>query len=314
MKILVTGGAGFIGSHIADAYLNAGHDVFIIDNLSTGRRKNVNERALFYEMDIRDKAVADLFAEQKFDIVNHHAAQMDVRLSVKDPIYDAENNVIGFLNIVQNAAVNKVNKVIYASSGGVIYGEQDYFPADEDHPQRPYCPYGVTKLIGEKYLFYYAVTFGLKYTAFRYANIYGPRQNPHGEAGVIAIFLQKLFRGEQPVINGDGRQTRDYVYIDDVVNANVLALSKGDGEVYNIGTGVETDVNQIYDVLNERTRANRPPQHAPAKSGEQQRSVLAIRKAASQLGWQPLVPFALGIDKTVAYFEQNELQEGGAKS
>ena len=308
MKILVTGGAGFIGSHIADAYIKAGHKVVIIDNLSTGREKNINERAVFLKMDIRDKAVADAFKEHRFDLVNHQAAQMDVRLSVKDPVYDAENNVIGFLNIVQNAAENSVRKVIYASSGGVVYGEQDYFPANEEHPLRPYCPYGVTKLIGEKYLFYYSKTFGIKYTAFRYANVYGPRQNPHGEAGVIAIFLEKLFHGERAIINGDGRQTRDYVYIDDVVNANIAALENGDNDVFNIGTGVETDVNEIYHMLNKYTGANIPEQHGPAKPGEQQRSVLHVGKAESILGWKPETNFESGIAKTVEYFKQYELK------
>ncbi len=307
MKILVTGGAGFIGSHIADAYIGAGHDVVIIDNLSTGRETNVNEKATFIQMDIRDKAVADVFKEHQFDMVNHQAAQMDVRLSVKDPIYDAENNVIGFLNIVQNAAENKVNKIIYASSGGVVYGEQDYFPADEQHPQRPYCPYGVTKLIGEKYLFYYSMNFGLKYTAFRYANVYGPRQNPHGEAGVIAIFLQKLFNGEQAIINGDGKQTRDYVYVADVVKANVAALEKGDNDVFNIGTGVETDVNEIYQELNQATGVNMPEKHGPGMSGEQRRSVLNIDKAGKVLGWKPDFDFAGGIKATVEFFRKNEL-------
>ncbi len=307
MKILVTGGAGFIGSHISDAYINAGHGVVIIDNLSTGREKNVNPKATFLKMDIRDKAVAEVFKEHQFDVVNHQAAQMDVRLSVKDPIYDAENNVIGFLNIVQNAAVNKVKKVIYASSGGVVYGEQDYFPADENHPQRPYCPYGVTKLIGEKYLFYYAMNFGLKYTAFRYANVYGPRQNPHGEAGVIAIFLQKLFKKEQAIINGDGGQTRDYVYVADVVKANLAALDKGDNDVFNIGTGVETDVNDIYRELNRATGANMPEQHGQGMPGEQRRSVLNINKAGNILGWIPDYNFADGIKATVEFFQQNEL-------
>ena len=307
MKILVTGGAGFIGSHIADAYINAGHDVVIIDNFSTGRKKNLNEKAKFIEVDIRDKAVKQVFVEHQFDIVNHQAAQMDVRLSVKDPIYDAENNVIGFLNVVQNAADHQVNKVIYASSGGVVYGEQDYFPADEKHPQRPYCPYGVTKLIGEKYLFYYAMAYGLKYTAFRYANVYGPRQNPHGEAGVIAIFLEKLFKGEQAVINGDGKQTRDYVYVADVVKANVAALDKGDNDVFNIGTGVETDVNEIYNMLNTVTGANMPEKHGPAKSGEQQRSVLDIKKAGDILGWHPDYDFARGVRETVKFFKKYEL-------
>ncbi len=307
MKILVTGGAGFIGSFIVDAYLQAGHEVVIMDNLSTGREKYINPQAEFIKCDIRDKSVKDIFAEHRFDLVNHHAAQMDVRLSVKDPIYDAQTNVIGLLNIFQNAVEHRVNKIIYASSGGVVYGEQDYFPADENHPKRPDCPYGVTKLTGEKYLYYYAKTFGIKYTAFRYANVYGPRQNPHGEAGVIAIFLEKLFKGEQPVINGDGKQTRDFVYVGDVKNANVAALDKGDNEVFNIGTGVETNVNEIYRHLNELSGANMPEQHGPGKPGEQRRSVLAIDKARQVLGWQPAADLRTGLRNTVEFFKSNEL-------
>ncbi len=307
MKILVTGGAGFIGSHIADAYVSAGHDVVIIDNLSTGRKKNVNENATFIECDIRDEEIADIFKEYQFDIVNHQAAQMDVRLSVEDPVYDAQNNVIGFLNIVQNAAINKVKKVIYSSSGGVVYGEQDYFPADENHPQRPVCPYGVTKLIGEKYLYYYSLTFGLKYTAFRYANVYGPRQNPHGEAGVIAIFLEKLFKREQPVINGDGEQTRDFVYVADVVRANVAALDRADNETINIGTGVETNVVEIFQHLNELTGANMPQKHGPGMPGEQRRSVLDIARARTVLDWEPQVSFYDGLKRTVEFFKDYEL-------
>ncbi|MBN1480443.1 NAD-dependent epimerase/dehydratase family protein [candidate division KSB1 bacterium] len=307
MKILVTGGAGFIGSHIADAYSAAGHDVVIIDNLSTGREKNINPQATFIKMDIRDRTITDVFQQFHFDIVNHQAAQMDVRLSVRDPIFDAENNVIGLLNVVQNAADHGVKKVIYASSGGVVYGEQDYFPADEEHPQRPYCPYGVTKLVGEKYLYYYAKTVNLTYTAFRYANVYGPRQNPHGEAGVIAIFLQKLFNREQAVINGDGRQTRDYVYVADVVQANVMALTGGDNDVFNIGTGIELDVNNIYQLLNTLTGAHMPEKHGPAKAGEQRRSVLDIKKALTLLQWQPEYDFEQGLAATVEYFKEYEL-------
>ena len=307
MKILVTGGAGFIGSHISDAYIKAGHDVVVIDNLSTGREKNINSNAAFIKMDIRESAVADLFRENQFDIVNHYAAQMDVRLSVKDPIYDAENNVIGFLNIMQSAAENRVKKVIFASSGGTVYGEQDYFPADEKHPERPNSPYGVTKLMGEKYLFYYAVTHDIKYTALRYANVYGPRQNPHGEAGVIAILLEMLFKSEQAIINGDGKQTRDYVYVSDVVNANVAALNEGDNEVFNIGTGVETDVNRIYQVLKKVTGKEMPERHGPAKIGEQRRSVLNVEKAANMLEWLPEYDLEQGIQATVELFRKGEL-------
>ncbi len=307
MKILVTGGAGFIGSHIVDAYIKAGHEVVIMDNLSTGREKYLNPQAEFIKCDIRDKSMRDIFAKHRFDLVNHHAAQMDVRLSVKDPIYDAETNVIGLLNIFQNAVEHRVNKIIYASSGGVVYGEQDYFPADEDHPKRPDCPYGVTKLTGEKYLYYYAKTFGVKYTAFRYANVYGPRQNPHGEAGVIAIFLEKLFKGEQTIIHGDGEQTRDFIYVGDVVNANVAALDKGDNQVFNIGTGVETNINEIYRHVNELSGVNATEEHGPGKAGEQRRSVLAIDKAREILGWQPQSDLRTGLGHTVEFFKSNEL-------
>jgi UDP-glucose 4-epimerase len=226
VKILVTGGAGFIGSHIADAYVQQGHDVVILDDLSSGSKGNINPGATFVHLDIRDKGVADLFRSEQFDVVNHHAAQMDVRRSVSDPQYDASINVLGGLNILENASRHKVKKVIFSSTGGAIYGEQDYFPADELHPLRPLSPYGITKLCTEKYLFYYKEVHGMDHVVLRYANVYGPRQNPHGEAGVVAIFASKLLRGEQPVINGDGKQTRDYTFVGDVVKANLAAPSR----------------------------------------------------------------------------------------
>jgi UDP-glucose 4-epimerase len=225
MKILVTGGAGFIGSHVVDAYLELGHEVVVVDNLSSGSIENLNPKAKFYKMDIRDSDIEDLFKNEKPDIVNHHAAQMDVRKSVEDPIYDADVNIIGSLNLLQNCIRYGVKKFIFASTGGAIYGEQDYFPADEEHPTRPLSPYGVAKLTVEKYLYFYKEVHGLNYVVLRYANIYGPRQNPHGEAGVVAIFTSKMLKGEQPVINGDGFQTRDYTFVGDVVRANVLALN-----------------------------------------------------------------------------------------
>jgi len=235
MKILVTGGAGFIGSHVVDAYLELGHEVVVVDNLSSGSIENLNPKAKFYEMDIRDSDIEDLFKNEKPDVVNHHAAQMDVRKSVEDPIYDADVNIIGSLNLLQNCIKYGVKKFIFASTGGAIYGEQDYFPADEEHPTRPLSPYGVAKLTVEKYLYFYKEVHGLNYVVLRYANIYGPRQNPHGEAGVVAIFTSKMLKGEQPVINGDGFQTRDYTFVGDVVRANVLALSYEKSDVFNIG-------------------------------------------------------------------------------
>ncbi len=308
MKILVTGGAGFIGSHVVDAYIAAGHDTVVLDNLRTGRRRNLHPAAEFIEGDIRDPRLIELFRREKFDLVNHHAAQMDVRLSVEDPIFDAENNIIGLLNVLQCCVKTGVKKVIFASSGGVVYGEQDYFPADEEHPQRPYCPYGVAKLAGEKYLFYYSMTFGLRYTAFRYANVYGPRQNPHGEAGVVAIFLEKLFKGEQPVINGDGGQTRDFVYVADVAADNVTALEAADNEILNISTGVETSVNELYSLLNELTGAGIEPKYGPAKPGEQRRSLPSPAKAERLLNWRPGRTLREGLAETVDYFRRCEVQ------
>ncbi len=302
MKILVTGGAGFIASHIVDAYLEQGHAVVIIDNLSTGRIENVNPKAKFIKADIQDEKIADIFKAEKFDVVNHHAAQMDVRRSVEDPIYDAKINALGLLNILQNCMKHGVKKVVFASSGGAIYGEQDYFPADENHKTQPYSPYGITKLIGEKYLFFYALTYGVKYTALRYANVYGPRQNPHGEAGVVAIFATRLLRGEQPIINGTGEQTRDFVYVKDVVQANVLALKQTENDMLNIGTATETNINELYGVLNKLAGSNFDEKHGPAKEGEQMRSVVDYGKAQRIMGWNPRYSLQQGLQETIDYF------------
>jgi len=302
MKIAVTGGAGFIASHIADAYLSLGHEVVIIDNLSTGKRENIPANARFIEMDVNDPGIPALFMEEKFDIVNHHAAQMDVRVSVQDPTYDARINILGGINIYESALRSGVKKIIFASSGGTVYGEQEYFPADERHPTKPISPYGIAKLSNEQYLYYYAHVHGLPSVAFRYANIYGPRQNPHGEAGVIAIFAQKLLRGEQPVINGDGLQTRDYVYVGDVVAANILALQPQMIGAYNIGTGIETDVNTLFGHLRDLTQSTCKEQHAPAKQGEQLRSVLSHERIFASFGWTPKMDIVEGLSKTVDSF------------
>lgn len=303
MKILITGAAGFIGSHIADRYLQLGHEVIIVDNLITGQRENIPAKARFYEMDIRDEKLSTVFQKEKPDLVNHHAAQMDVRKSVADPIYDAQVNVLGTLNLLQNCITYNVKKFIFASTGGAIYGEQDYFPADEKHPLRPLSPYGITKLTTEKYLYFYQQSYGLKYTILRYANIYGPRQNPHGEAGVVAIFSERLLEGKQPLINGDGLQTRDYVYVGDVVNANQLALEKGDNKIYNIGTGIETNVNELFAFLTKAVGIKLAEKHAPAKAGEQRRSVLSSKYIEDDLGWKPSLKMGEGIPKTVAFFK-----------
>lgn len=302
MKILVTGGAGFIASHVTDAFIAEGHDVVVLDSLITGRQELVNPKAGFVKMDIRDKAIADLFAAEEFDVVNHHAAQMDVRKSVADPAFDADVNVIGTLNLLENAVRHGVKKFMFASTGGAIYGEQDYFPADEGHPQRPLSPYGITKLTTEKYLHFYHHVHGLAYFVTRYANVYGPRQNPHGEAGVVAIFCSKLLAGEQPVINGDGKQTRDYVYIDDVVRANVAGLHYAGSEIVNVGTGVETDVNKLYQVLRDELAPAVPEQHGPAMPGEQMRSVIDYGKAEKLLGWQPTMDVGTGLQQTARWF------------
>jgi UDP-glucose 4-epimerase len=303
MKILITGGAGFIGSNIADRYLELGHNVVIVDNLITGKTENIPDRAVFYHMDITDETLSDVFAKEKPQVVSHHAAQMDVRKSVADPLYDARVNVLGGLNILQNCIRYKVKKLVFASTGGAIYGEQDYFPADENHPLRPLSPYGITKLTTEKYLYFYQETYGFDYTILRYANIYGPRQNPHGEAGVVAIFTQKILAGQQPIINGDGKQTRDYVFVGDVVRANELVLEEGSGKIYNLGTGIETDVNQLFRMVVKYTAVKVKEKHGLAKAGEQMRSVLSSQLIQKELGWRSEVPLDEGIKRTVRYFQ-----------
>ncbi|MCX7985222.1 MAG: GDP-mannose 4,6-dehydratase [Bacteroidetes bacterium] len=304
MKILVTGGAGFIGSHVVDAYIAEGHSVIVVDNLSSGSLENVNPKATFYKMDIRSSEIEDLFRGETIDVVNHHAAQMDVRRSVADPKFDADVNVLGGLNIFENARKYGVKKIIFASTGGAIYGEQEYFPADEDHPTRPLSPYGITKLTTEKYLYFYKTVYGINYVVLRYGNVYGPRQNPHGEAGVVAIFCSKLIKGEQPIINGNGTQTRDYVYVGDVVSANVMALHTSRTDVYNVGTGRETDVNTLFSILRDILRPSCPEQHGPAKVGEQMRSVISPEKIHRVLGWKPTVTLEQGLRLTADYFKQ----------
>jgi UDP-glucose 4-epimerase len=306
MNILVTGGAGFIASNITDAFIAEGHAVVIVDNLSSGRRENINPNAVFYEMDIQSPEVETIFKNHAIDVVCHHAAQMDVRKSVADPKFDASVNILGMLNIMEHAVKYKVKKVIFASTGGAIYGEQDYFPADEKHPNQPLSPYGITKLCTEKYLFFYKAVYGLEHVILRYANIYGPRQSPHGEAGVVAIFTNKMLKGEQPVINGDGKQTRDYVFVGDVVRANVKALYHPHSDIFNIGTSIETDVNQLFNYIRVLIGAKCDEVHAPAKAGEQMRSVITARKAKDILGWEPTVSIEEGLRKTVEFFKSKQ--------
>lgn len=305
MNILVTGGAGFIASHITDAFINEGHSVTVIDNLSTGFEKNVNPKAKFVKKDICDTDLIELFEKEKFDVVNHHAAQMDVRKSVADPTYDANTNIIGTINLLQSSIKTGVKKFMFASTGGAVYGEQDYFPADENHPTSPCSPYGISKLAVEKYLFFYKFQYNFNYTVLRYANIYGPRQNSKGEAGVVAIFTTKLLGNEQPVINGTGKQTRDYVYVGDVVKANLTTLNDNVCDIYNVGTGEETDVNVLFGKLNNLTESNKEEKHGPPAAGEQMRSVITSEKLFKKFNWKPSTPLDDGLKETVEFFKNN---------
>jgi len=302
MRVLVTGGAGFIGSHVVDAYITAGHDVIVVDDLSTGNRQNLHPRAQFVQADIQDPLVRRLIVKEKVEAVNHHAAQMDVRRSVADPLFDARVNVLGLLNVLEGAREAGVKKVIFASSGGAVYGEQEAFPAGEEHPTHPLSPYGVSKRAGEHYLHFYGAAYDIPYVALRYANVYGPRQDPHGEAGVVAIFTLRLLAGVQPVINGDGKQTRDYVFVGDVARANLAALRVAYTGPLNIGTGIETDVNQLFGYLRDLTGSALPEAYGPTKLGEQRRSVIAWACAARVLGWRPEVGLEEGLRQTVEYF------------
>ena len=303
MRILVTGGAGFIGSNIVDAYVAEGHEVTVVDNLSTGRKENLNPHAKFFKIDIGEEDIEAIFKHGGFDVVNHHAAQIDVRKSVANPIFDARVNILGLINLLQNCVQHEVKHCIFASTGGAIYGEQETFPASESHPTHPLSPYGVAKLAGEHYLFFYKQIYGLNTTILRYANVYGPRQDPHGEAGVVAIFIQKFLTGEQPVINGDGMQTRDFVYVGDVAKANARALSHKGGGIFNIGTGKEITVKQLFRQLADIVGIKAEERYGPAKSGEQKRSVIDFTKANKILGWLPLVSFTEGLNSTVSYFK-----------
>ncbi len=302
MKILVTGGAGFIGSHCADEFLNQGHDVVVVDNLSSGKRQNVPERAKFYHVDIRDEALGEIMADEGPDVICHHAAQVSVRDSVDDPVMDAEINIIGGIKLANLAITSGTKRIIFSSTGGAIYGEQEEFPASESHPLRPLSPYGVAKLSFEKYLDYYRQVFGLQYCILRYANIYGPRQDPFGEAGVVAIFTERFLDGKQPIINGDGRQTRDFVYVGDVARANSMVLDLEGSHCFNIGTGKETTINTIFGILKDLTGSQAEEVHGPEKQGEQRRSVISPKLVRESIGWKPEVFLKEGLSRTVEYF------------
>jgi len=302
MKILVTGGAGFIASNIVDSYLSKGHEVIIIDNLSTGKKENLNSKAKFYLADVRDKTrIEEIFSKEKPEAVSHHAAQMDVRKSVSDPAFDTESNIMGIINIGESCVKHGAKKIIFSSSGGVLYGECEK-PAKETDVKPPISPYGISKFASELYLNYWKELYGLTYTALRYANVYGPRQTG-GEAGVISIFIRSFLEGKQATIFGGGKQTRDYVCVGDVVDANTKALDKGDNNSFNIGTGKATSVNELYDLIKKSFASTITPKYAPARPGELQKNVIDNQKAADILGWSPKINLSGGIEETITWFK-----------
>jgi UDP-glucose 4-epimerase len=319
MKIMVTGGAGFIGSNVVDGYLRAGHQVVVVDNLLTGKRENVNPEAKFYEMDIRSQEMEGVIESERPDVLNHHAAQISVPISVADPLLDADINIKGLLNLLEKAVKQKVNKCIFISSGGAIYGEAAEYPTSEGYPPKPLSPYAISKLVSEYYLAYYKHHHGLDYTVLRYANIYGPRQIPHGEAGVVAIFMENLLKGEQSTLNhfpedAEG-MIRDYCYVEDVVAANVAALSKGNGEFFNVGTGKGTKTLQLYRIIYEAVREMRAdisedlftPIREPARPGDITRSCLRVEKAKDGLGWVPKTSLEEGIRRTLQWWSNRPI-------
>lgn len=310
-RVLVSGGAGFIGSHVVEAHLAAGDEVSVLDDLSTGRAENVPAGATLVRADIRSPEARALVAGGGFAILNHHAAQMDVRRSVEDPVFDASVNVLGLLNLLEGARAGGVRRVVFASSGGTVYGEGAATPTAETAGKLPASPYGTAKLTSEYYLATFAQLFGMEAVALRYSNVYGPRQNPHGEAGVVAIFGKRLLGGEPITIYGDGEQTRDLVYVEDVAAANLLAaghpmpaLQSLDSRAFNIGTGIETSVNRLAELI--ATAAGRPSEvrRAPARAGEIQRSALEVTKAGRELGWRPRVPLPEGLARTMRWIAE----------
>ena len=304
MKVLVTGGAGFIGSHLVDSLVDRGDQVLVLDDLSTGERENVNPAATFQEADIRRPETADLVRDWRPDVVCHHAAQMSVSRSVREPLFDAGVNLLGALQLLE-VSREVGARFVFASTGGALYGDADVLPTPETYPAWPVSPYGVAKLSFEHYLHCYGVTHGLRYVVLRYANVYGPRQNPHGEAGVVAIFCLRMLAGEPAVINGDGKYTRDYVHVADVVRANLAALDHGEvtGH-FNVGTGRQVDVNRIFELVREMIGAPTPEVHGPARPGDQRTSALDCALIADRLGWRPQVELEDGLENTVAWFKE----------
>jgi UDP-glucose 4-epimerase len=303
MEVLVTGGAGFIGSNIVDGLIKEGHKVIVVDNLSTGKKENLNEEAEFYQLDIRDQELEKFFEENNITHVIHHAAQIDVQHSIKDPLFDAKNNILGTINILEMAKKYEVEKIIYASSAAV-YGEPDYLPVDEEHPIKAMSPYGITKHTPEHYIKMYSELYDLKYTIFRYSNVYGPRQDPKGEGGVVSIFVDKMLAEERPVIFGDGEQTRDFIHVYDIVKANLLALEKGDNILVNISTESRDSVNDLVDYLNEILPYNLKAINEEARKGDILHSSLANGKAKELLGWTPDYDLRAGLEQTVEYYSK----------
>jgi UDP-glucose 4-epimerase len=303
MRVLVTGGAGFIGSHIVEALLEAGHHVAVVDNLSTGKRDNVPPGVPFYPVDIRDPELADVFARERPEVVSHQAAHVSVPQSVADPMHDASVNVVGLVNVLEQAQRHGARKVILASSVAV-YGDPVALPVTESHPLRPLSPYGLSKWVGERYVELFQHLHGLEFTVLRYANVYGPRQDPHGEAGVVSIFLSRMLAGEPVTIYGDGEQTRDFVYVKDVAVANLCALERGDGGIYNVSTGRATSVNHLFHVLAEMTSYHQAPHHGPPRRGDVRHSVLDPARAQTELGWRAEMALAEGLAQTVEHFRK----------
>jgi len=307
MKILVTGGAGFIGSNVVELYLSNGFEVVIVDDLSTGRASNLNPGARFIQMDIRSPELASVFENERPDFVNHHAAQMDVRRSIVEPIFDASVNILGSINLLENARKYGVKHFVYISTGGAVYGEPVYLPCDEEHPINPICQYGASKHTVEHYLYMYHENYGLEYTVIRYPNVYGPRQDPHGEAGVVAIFTGQMLQGEQVRINGDGEQERDFVHVYDCARANLLAVTVPHASgIFNLGSGKGTTVNQIYQALKDITSYGVDAVHGPAKLGETSKIYLDASKARCVFGWEPTLDLYAGLTNTVDYFKKSE--------
>jgi UDP-glucose 4-epimerase len=301
VKVLVTGGAGFIGSHLVDALLARGDEVLVVDDLTTGSRANLNPAAAFHQLDIRKPGAAELIRAEKPDAISHHAAQMSVSRSVREPVFDAEVNVLGSLNVAL-AAIDAGSRMVFASTGGALYGDAEVIPTAESAPAWPVSPYGIAKLSFEHYLFGFRAQFGLSYLALRYANVYGPRQNPHGEAGVVAIFCEGMLGKRSYVINGTGTDTRDYVHVDDVVAANLLAIDSDVCDHLNVGTGRQADTNTIHRLVAERLGKPPDAEHGPARAGDLKASALDSSKIGALLGWRPKVSLEEGIAQTVDWF------------